>query len=154
LSYRDLQVWQRSVALIERVYALTRRFPDEEKFALSMQIRRAAVSVPTNIAEGYARGSKADYVRMLWIASGSLAELDTQLIVVQRLGYASTSAHLPCALRPAPCALFGPPRQHHRLHAPRAGQPADAPAVLVDVRNKSVHIQGGGRGHFIVQGLA
>jgi four helix bundle protein len=90
-SYRDLRVWNGSVNLAVLVYALTRTFPDREAFGLTSQLRRAAVSVASNIAEGHARSGPRDYLRFLWIARGSLAEVDTQLLIAARLGYVSKS---------------------------------------------------------------
>lgn len=86
-SHQNLRVWQTSMLLVEEVYCLTKLFPDTERFGLISQIRRAAVSVPSNIAEGAARGSLADYMRFLYIARGSLSELDTQMQLAERLGY-------------------------------------------------------------------
>ena len=88
-SYRDLEVWQRGIDLTEQVYETTRPFPEEEKFGLTSQLRRAAVSVPSNIAEGWGRAATKDYVRFLRIARGSLAEMETQLVIAHRLGYLS-----------------------------------------------------------------
>lgn len=84
-TYKDLLVWQRSFELVARIYEVPRKLPDEEKFGLISQMRRAAVSIPSNIAEGYARDSTRDYVRLLWIAKGSLAELETQVMLSKRL---------------------------------------------------------------------
>lgn len=78
-SYRDLIVWQKSVRLAVEIYAVTRSLPSEERFGLSQQLRRAAVSVAANIAEGHARQLRRDYVQFLAMARGSLGELDTQL---------------------------------------------------------------------------
>ena len=78
-SFRDLIVWQRGMELAKTIYQWTERMPAEEKFGLTRQIRRAAVSIPSNIAEGYARNSKVDYIRFLRIARGSIAELMTQI---------------------------------------------------------------------------
>lgn len=89
-SYQDLIVWQKAMDLCEGIYERTRNFPKEEIYGLTSQIRRAAVSVPSNIAEGHARGSGTDYRRFLFIAHGSLAETETQLILSQRLGYLKT----------------------------------------------------------------
>lgn len=86
-SHRDLEVWQRSVALVEMVYQLTAKFPTQEQFGLTAQIRRAAVSVPSNIAEGAARTGIKDYSRFIGMARGSLAEVDTQLTLSLRLGF-------------------------------------------------------------------
>lgn len=86
-SYRDLKVWQQGIDLIPRVYETLQSFPKVEQYALANQIRRAAVSVPANIAEGNARHHRKEYLRSLYIARGSLAELETLLIVAQRLDY-------------------------------------------------------------------
>ncbi|MBE7383384.1 MAG: four helix bundle protein [Leptolyngbya sp. SIO1E4] len=84
-SYRDLKVWQQSMNLAEMAYQLTRDFPKQEMYGMSSQIRRAAASVPANIAEGYGRGSRGDYVRFLRIAQGSLKELETHILLAQRV---------------------------------------------------------------------
>lgn len=84
-SYKDLEVWKRSMGLVEEIYKLTAKFPREEKYNLTSQIRRASVSIPSNIAEGRYRNSKKDFVRFLRIAYGSGAELETQLELAKRL---------------------------------------------------------------------
>jgi four helix bundle protein len=86
-NYRDLIVWQDGIKLAKSVYKLTEKFPRQEVYALADQIRRAAVSVPSNIAEGQARKSPGDFRRFLHIALGSLAEVDTQLVLAQEFGY-------------------------------------------------------------------
>jgi len=86
-TYRDLIVWQKAMALVTRVYTLTRPFPREETYTLTSQIRRAAISIPSNIAEGFGRYSTPDYLRFLQIAAGSLFELQTQLEIARNLGY-------------------------------------------------------------------
>ena len=86
-DYRELEVWQLSMALCESVYGLLRKFPAEEKYALCDQLRRAAVSIPSNIAEGNGRGSATEYARFVAIARGSLFEVRTQLELAVRLGY-------------------------------------------------------------------
>lgn len=86
-SFRDLVAWQRSVELSLDVYRGTAEFPSDERFGLVSQLRRAAVSVPSNIAEGYGRGSKQDYLRFLKVARGSLFELETQMTIACRLGF-------------------------------------------------------------------
>jgi four helix bundle protein len=88
-DYKDLHVWQKSMELARQTYFLTSRFPSEEKFGLVSQMRRAAVSVPSNIAEGQARNTTGEYVQFLSHAEGSAAELDTQLRVSIELGYCS-----------------------------------------------------------------
>ncbi len=86
-SYRDLLAWQLAMQLTERVYRATGTFPNKETYALANQLQRAAVSVPSNIAEGHARSSTKDYLRFISIAMGSLAELETQLELSARLEY-------------------------------------------------------------------
>jgi four helix bundle protein len=85
--YRDLNVWQRAIDLTVDVYRLTTGFPKHEIYGLSSQMQRAAVSIPSNIAEGHARDSTKEYLHHLSIAAGSQAELETQLIIAGRLGY-------------------------------------------------------------------
>ena len=87
-SFRDLVVWQKAMKMVEMVYAITKQFPPDERYALTSQLRRASVSVPSNIAEGYGRHSTADYVRFLQIALGSAYELETQLELSARLQFA------------------------------------------------------------------
>lgn len=89
-SFKDLVVWQRAVDLVPHAYQLIARFPREEAFALSDQIRRAVVSVAANIAEGQARQYPKEFVQHLMIAKGSLAEVQTLMIVAERLNYIST----------------------------------------------------------------
>ena len=82
-SFKDLLVWQRSMELVKEVYKITRKFPRSEEFALSSQLRRAAVSIPSNIAEGSKRGTQKDFLQFLRIAAGSSAELETQLLIAK-----------------------------------------------------------------------
>lgn len=86
-SYKELIVWQKSMALVSQIYELTGSFPGEEKFSLTNQVRRAAVSVPSNIAEGWGRKSTGSYVQFLNIAKGSLYELETQTLISKDLGF-------------------------------------------------------------------
>ncbi len=88
-TYRDLIVWQKSIAMVTDFYRVTRDFPQEELYGLTSQIRRSAVSIPSNIAEGYGRNSQKDYIRFLQIANGSLFELQTQLEIASHLGFVS-----------------------------------------------------------------
>lgn len=88
-SFKDLMVWQQSRLLVKQVYVLTQQFPKEELYGLTNQMRRSAVSVPSNIAEGHARDALKEYLRHLSIAVASLAELQTQLILCEDLGYAA-----------------------------------------------------------------
>jgi four helix bundle protein len=89
-SFRDLLVWQQSMDLVETTYRVTNNFPHTERFGLVTQLRRAAVSVASNIAEGHAR-STGDYLRLLLVSNGSLAEMETQFIVSNRLGFLGDS---------------------------------------------------------------
>ena len=84
-SYKDLIVWQRSIELVTAVYELTRQLPQEEAYGLVPQMRRSAVSIPSNIAEGRFRGTKKDYLQFLRISYGSGAELETQIEITKRL---------------------------------------------------------------------
>ena len=88
-SYKDLIVWQKAMDLAEEIYLLTKVFPREEIYSLTNQIRRAAISIPSNIAEGHARKSISEYRQFLSIAQGSLAEVETQLLLAIRLNYQS-----------------------------------------------------------------
>lgn len=90
-SYKDLIVWQKSVELVSKVYEITRLFPEEEKYGLTSQIRRSAVSIPSNIAEGYGRGSSKTYLQFLSIARGSLFELETQFHIARKLNFISVN---------------------------------------------------------------
>ena len=89
-SYRDLRVWQASMDLVTRVYAVTRGFPKHEVYALCSQMQRAAVSIPSNIAEGHEREHIKEYLHHLSMAQASLTELETQLEISLRLGYIPT----------------------------------------------------------------
>ena len=86
-THKKLDVWLLGIDLVEQVYQITKDFPKEELYSLTVQIRRAAVSVPSNIAEGAARKNKKEYVQFLYIALGSLSELETQIIISQKLKY-------------------------------------------------------------------
>ena len=86
-SYRDMVVWQKAMTLVQLVYQVTSHFPKEEQFGLTNQLRRSAVSVPSNIAEGYGRNSTQDYIRFLQIARGSLFETQTQMQIAINLDF-------------------------------------------------------------------
>ncbi|HWQ35688.1 MAG TPA: four helix bundle protein [Blastocatellia bacterium] len=88
-DYRDLLIWQKGIVLVRQIYELTSTFPQEEKFGLTSQMRRAAVSVPSNIAGGQARHTTGSFVQFLSVAEGSLAEPDTQLVIALELGHCS-----------------------------------------------------------------
>jgi four helix bundle protein len=87
-SYKDMIVWQQAMDLVVAAYAATRHWPKEERYGLTSQARRAATSVPANIAEGFARENRGSYRQFLRIAQGSLKELETHLLIAQRVGFA------------------------------------------------------------------
>ena len=86
-THKDLRVWQQSIEMVTSIYKMTKGFPKDEIFGLISQMRRAAVSVPSNIAEGYARGSEKEKLHFLRISSGSMSEIETQLMLSLNLGY-------------------------------------------------------------------
>lgn len=86
-NYRDLKVWEKSYNLCLEVYKLLKKFPVEERYGLSLQMRRSVVSIPSNIAEGYGRKGKQEYIHYLYVAYGSYCELETQLLLTSDLGY-------------------------------------------------------------------
>ncbi|MFP3868726.1 MAG: four helix bundle protein [Desulfobacteraceae bacterium] len=88
-SFRDLDVWRKSIDLVKEIYQITGKFPPSEIYGLTNQIRRAAVSIPSNIAEGQGRNSAKEFRQFLGIALGSIAEIETQLIIAQEIGYLS-----------------------------------------------------------------
>lgn len=85
VTHKDLKVWQKSMDLVVTIYQVSSNFPSEEKYGLTSQMRRSAVSIPSNISEGAARNSTKEYIRFLYIALGSLSELETQLMIANRL---------------------------------------------------------------------
>jgi len=91
-SYRDLKAWQKAMELSRRIYAATKDFPRDERYGLTSQLRRAAVSVPANIAEGWGRNVRRDYLRFLRIARGSIFEVETLLILATDFGYLANTA--------------------------------------------------------------
>jgi four helix bundle protein len=95
-SYRDLDAWKIGIDYVVAIYALTKRFPREEQYGLTSQLRRAAVAIPSNISEGHLQGSRA-YLRYVMIAIGSVAECETQLEIARRLNYASGAELSDCA---------------------------------------------------------
>jgi four helix bundle protein len=90
MTHRDLEVYKNSLEFVVKVYEITKHLPADEKFGLVSQLRRAAVSIPSNIAEGAARSSTKEFIQFLDIANGSLSELETQLIIIEKLGYTNT----------------------------------------------------------------
>jgi len=91
-TYRDLIAWQRAMELVRSVYEITQQWPTKEQYGLTSQVRRAAVSVPSNIAEGFGRRATRDYLRHLGIAYGSLLEVETQLQIAGMLSYLDSAA--------------------------------------------------------------
>ena len=87
--HHNLEVWKRSLDFVTKIYKVTTKFPNEEKFGLVSQMRRAAVSIPSNIAEGAARNSKKEFINFLHIAQGSAAELETQILISRNLNFVS-----------------------------------------------------------------
>ncbi len=87
MNYKDLKIWQRSRELVSELYVATKKFPKEEQYGLTSQIRRAAISIPSNIAEGYSRRSSKELKRYLDIATGSCFEIETQILIATDLGY-------------------------------------------------------------------
>jgi len=86
-THKELNIWKEGIELVTRIYKIAKKFPDEEKFGLISQMRRAAVSVPSNIAEGAARKNDKEFIQFLYIALGSLSELETQIIISTNLGF-------------------------------------------------------------------
>ncbi len=86
-NYKELNVWQKSYELCLKIYQITAKFPNEERYGLTSQIRRSVVSIPSNIAEGYGRKTTLDYIRMLYISYGSVCELETQILLAGDLGF-------------------------------------------------------------------
>ena len=86
-NYKELHVWQKAYQLCLKIYAITPKFPIEKRYGLTSQIKRSAVSIPSNIAEGYGRKTTVDYVRMLYISYGSVCELETQVLLAGDLGF-------------------------------------------------------------------
>lgn len=86
-NHKDLEVWKKSIELSKNIYMITKDFPKEEIYGLTSQIRRSVVSIPSNIAEGAGRNSDKEFIRFLYISLGSLAELETQLIISKEIGY-------------------------------------------------------------------
>ena len=90
-THKDLDVWKRSMDLVTAIYRTTRDFPKEEVYGLTNQMRRSVVSIPSNIAEGASRNSKKEFIQFLYIALGSVSELETQILIAQNLAYLQKS---------------------------------------------------------------
>jgi four helix bundle protein len=93
-DYKDLEVWNKSMDLVADVYKVVKSFPQEEQYSLVSQIKRSAVSIPSNISEGASRKSKKEILQFLYIALGSASELETQLLISKRLGYSTNLDNL------------------------------------------------------------
>lgn len=93
-NHKDLDVWKKSMDLVDAIYRITRSFPNEELYGLTNQMRRAVVSIPSNIAEGAARGSGKEFIQFSYVALGSLSEVETQVIIANRLRYLSNLDNL------------------------------------------------------------
>ncbi|MBE0464418.1 four helix bundle protein [Halomonas colorata] len=106
-KHQELRVWQQVMDLVEQVYGITKLFPDDERYGLISQMRRCAVSVPSNIAEGAARGSTQEFIRFLYISQGSFSELETQLLIAQRLKYLENISVTLSAINQASAQLGG-----------------------------------------------
>ena len=91
-THKDLEVWKKSITLVTKIYEITKGFPKEETYGITNQIRRCAVSIPSNIAEGAARESLKEFIHFLTISLGSIAELETQLIISNNIGYLTTES--------------------------------------------------------------
>ena len=90
-SYKELLVWQKSMTLVTLIYDVSKTFPDDERFGLTSQMRRCSISVPSNIAEGWGRLSRKNYIQFLRVSRGSLYELETQILITKQLNYINDS---------------------------------------------------------------
>jgi four helix bundle protein len=93
-SYKELDVWKKGIEIVDRIYEITADFPQSQLYGLTSQMQRAAISIPSNIAEGFARGHTAEYKQFLRVALSSCAELDTQLVIARRRNYVTEAEYL------------------------------------------------------------
>jgi four helix bundle protein len=93
-SYKELNIWEKGIEIVDNIYSITEKFPQKEIFVLSSQMQRSAIGIPSNIAEGFARGHTAEYRQFLRTALGSCAELNTQLIIAHRRNYITDTESL------------------------------------------------------------
>ena len=107
MTHKDLEVWKKSMDLVEAVYKLMKQLPENEKYGLVSQIKRSSISIPSNIAEGAGRASTKEFIRYLDIATGSLSELETQLLLLERLGFCSTEENLTEEIQTIGKMLYG-----------------------------------------------
>lgn len=106
MTYKDLDVWQKSMLLVTEVYRLTASFPSEERYSLTSQIKRSAVSIPSNISEGFARRNPKENAQFINIAFGSATELETQLIIAKNLGFCGSIETVDSLLKDVLSMLF------------------------------------------------
>ena len=92
-THKDLDVWKIGIEMVKIIYKITAQFPEDEKYGLTSQLRRAAVSFPSNIAEGAARKSTKEYIQFLYFSQGSMAEIDTQVIIAKELGFIDSKTY-------------------------------------------------------------
>ena len=107
MTHKDLEVWKKSMDLVEDVYKLMKQLTENEKYGLISQIKRSSISIPSNIAEGAGRASTKEFIRFLDIATGSLSELETQLLLLERLGFCSTEENLTEEIQTIGKMLYG-----------------------------------------------
>ena len=105
-NYRDLEIWQKAMNLVEGIYQVTQSFPRQEQFQLTGQIRRAAVSIPSNVAEGHGRTGPGEFLHFLSMAHGSLMEVETQVLIAQRLGYLNEAVAAPLLKQTASLSMM------------------------------------------------
>jgi len=115
MNHKDLDVWKKGMDLVELVYNVTSNFPDSERFGLTSQMRRASISIPSNIAEGSARKSNKEFYQYISIALGSLAELETQYLISVRLNFVNEDEQLVSAIKEQKQLLIGF-RNHIKKH--------------------------------------
>jgi len=128
-KHKKLDVWQDARRLVKRIYLLSKTFPSDERFSLTDQIRRAAVSVPSNIAEGSGRGSTADFVHFLTIARGSLSEVDTQLTLAEDLEYITEQSTLHEEIETLAMRITSLMAHLRKASKPRTLQPSKHPTL-------------------------
>ncbi|WP_457617998.1 four helix bundle protein [Lutibacter sp.] len=107
MNHKELDVWIKSIDLVESIYKISNTFPDTEKFGLTSQIRRATVSIPSNIAEGAGRKGNKEFIQFLYMALGSLTELDTQYLIAVRLNYINKDKELELLINDVKRLLLG-----------------------------------------------
>lgn len=106
-THKDLEVWKDSMDLVEEVYIVTKRYPKEEVYSLVSQMRRASISVPSNISEGAARHSQREFLQFIYVGLGSLTELETQILLSKRLGFIGEDRHICDSVEKVRAKLLG-----------------------------------------------